>query len=210
LLREKQGISEEESGRMIDRWISEADSKSWIAPKGRTGLFKCNSDGNTLIIYDPENSDTEIARLDFEEIRSNGKEQPESLAQYFLPKNSGKKDIVGFQIATAGTESERSVTGFNDADDAESAHLLYGLANRVAEDFAGMLHTELKDKTGACGKAGRRYSPGYPGLTIENNDVIHTLLNAGDLGIRLTEASGFLPMSTTAAIVCFHPDAVYV
>ncbi len=208
LLREKQGAAE--ASEKIDRWITEADSKSWIAPKGRSGLFKCNSDGNTLIIYDPYDEAVEIALLDFEKIRGNGKEQPESLAQYFLPKKSGKKDIVGFQIATAGIESERAVAAFNDAGDAESAHLLYGLANRVAEDFAGMLHAGLKDKTGACEKAGRRYSPGYPGLKIENNDVIHALLNAGDLGIRLTEASGFLPMSTTAAIVCFHPETAYV
>ncbi len=210
LFREKAGLSEKESDNLIDHWITEAGKHSWITPKGRTGLFKCNSDGNALIIYDPEDDRKEIARLDFETIQNNSQTKPESIARYFLPKESGKKDIIGFQIATAGKGSTRSVEMFNDAGDSESAHLLYGLANRVAEDFAGMLHSELKDKTDACGKSGRRYSPGYPGLSIENNRTIHAMLNADDLGITLTEASGFLPMSTTAAIVCFHPDAVYV
>ncbi len=210
VLREKQGLLKNDSERLIDHWINEADKNAWIKPTGRTGLFKCNRVGDALVIYDIHDDEKEIARIDFEAIRSNGRSRPESLAHYFLPIESGKKDIIGLQISTAGTCSAQTVETFQQHGDVESAHLLSGLANRVAEDLAGMLHSNLKNRTGAGDSSGRRYSPGYPGLQIEANAVIYDLLNAGELGITLTDAGGFFPLSTTAAIVCFHPDAEYV
>ncbi len=47
------------------------------------------------------------------------------------------------------------------------------------------------------------------GEDLANNRVIHEILGSADLGISLTEASEFDPPSTTAAVVCFHPDAGY-
>ena len=209
-VREKQGVTKEISEKLIDQWINDVDHNNWIDPQGRSGIFKCNSDGNMLIIYDIEDDETEIAKLNFDKIQNNGKEKPESIARYFLPKSSGKKDIIGFQIATAGTSSAKNVAKFQQEGNVESAHLLSGLSNRIAEDFANMLHLDLKTKTNSDKKTGRRYSPGYPGLGIENNVVIHNLLSAEDLGITITEASGFFPLSTTAGIVCFHPEAEYM
>ena len=59
-------------------------------------------------------------------------------------------------------------------------------------------------------KQGQRYSPGYGALAdMSNNRVIWEVLNAGDLGITLTDANEFDPPSTTAAVVCFHRDAGY-
>jgi 5-methyltetrahydrofolate--homocysteine methyltransferase len=209
MLRKKQGITEASSNDLIDHWIHEADRNSWVEPMGRMGVFRCNSDGNSLVIYDPSDEEKEIARVDFESPEISDNQKPASVARYFLPKESGKKDIVGLQIVTAGTSSGKAVEMFRENGDSESAHLLYGLANRVAEDFAGMLHHELKISTGSDEKAGKRYSPGYPGLKLENNAVIHDLLRADELGITMTEAHGFLPLSTTSALVCFHPEAEY-
>ena len=42
------------------------------------------------------------------------------------------------------------------------------------------------------------------------NRTIHETLHAQELiGVRITEAGEFSPTGTTAAVVCFHPDARY-
>ena len=89
--------------------------------------------------------------------------------------------------------------------------MLQGLGDRVAEDLAEYVHQLLRQQTGR-GKSrdGQRYSPGYPALEdLVNNQTIYRILHPQDLGITLTEANEFDPPSTTAAVVCFHPDAGY-
>jgi 5-methyltetrahydrofolate--homocysteine methyltransferase len=42
------------------------------------------------------------------------------------------------------------------------------------------------------------------------NRTILDLLHATELiGVKITEAGEFSPTGTTAAVVCFHPDAHY-
>lgn len=102
-----------------------------------------------------------------------------------------------------------AVEKFKEAGDTESALMLQGLANRYAEDFAEFLHKKMREFAGLGEKDGKRYSPGYPGIPLKENDVLYKLLHGEDLGIILTEAHGFLPLATTAALVLFHKDTGY-
>src|SRR3954462_10918335 len=44
-------------------WKEASADGGYLHPKVRLGYFPCNSDGNDLVIFDPENPDTEIERL---------------------------------------------------------------------------------------------------------------------------------------------------
>ena len=44
----------------LERMWREQD---YLRPRARLGYFPCNSDGNELVIFDPENPDEEIERL---------------------------------------------------------------------------------------------------------------------------------------------------
>lgn len=120
-------------------------------------------------------------------------------------------DFVGLQITTAGEDQEKAVEEFQRKGDSESALLLQGLGDRIAEDFAEYIHQLLKQRAGLKrDQGGKRYSPGYPALeSLSANKTLFNILGADDLGISLTDSNGFYPTSATGAVVCFHPDASY-
>ncbi len=106
---------------------------------------------------------------------------------------------------------DRAVQSLKDGD-RESAWVLQGLSNRVAEDMADQANKILEQTLfGDDSGSGARYSPGYPAMTdVTNNKLPADLLDAVEhLGIRLTDCCEFHPTGTTAVVLCFHPDAGY-
>ena len=65
------------------------------------GYFPCNSDGNELVIFDPEDHDKEIERLVFPR---QPKHDRICLADFYRPIDSGERDVVALQAVTAGDE----------------------------------------------------------------------------------------------------------
>lgn len=196
-------------------WTERAARHQWLEPKGCIGLFPCQSEGDDVIIYRPEDvtrgdaTPRTLARLHFDLLAGGDGTDAFSPAQFFLSRESGRMDVAGVLIATAGMRSQEVIRRFQSEGDSESAHLLQGLADRTAEDLAAMLHDRLRATLRVAAGYGARYSPGYPGLAITFNRFLYDLLEAEKLDIGLTEAFQFIPTSTTAAVVCFHPAAGY-
>ncbi|MBF0287689.1 MAG: homocysteine S-methyltransferase family protein [SAR324 cluster bacterium] len=193
-----------------EKWIHEANHNQWIEPLGKIGLFPCQATGDKVILYDPDNLENELARIDFTVVVGKGSLDIFSAAQFFLPQSSGKMDVIGLQISTGGTASPAAVEQFKNSGDSESALFLQGLSDRAAEDMASYLHQQLRTIVRVGKDTGTRYSPAYPGLQdIAANQIIYELLGAKEDGIELTDACEFVPTSTTAAVVCFNPAASY-
>ena len=168
----------------------------------------------SAVSHQMKNLEQELGRINWNVVvgkSKNGSKDVFSVAQYFHPKASGIMDVIGLQITTAGSRMEEVITDFKAEHDSESALYLQGLGDRVAEDFAEYIHGLMGQRTGRKkDQMGQRYSPGYPALEdLSNNKVIYDILKTEDLGIALTSANEFDPPSTTAAVVCFHPDAGY-
>ena len=176
------------------------------------GIYPCQSEGDEVILYDPDQPDREIARLQFTTVIGSSRKDLVCAAQYFQPKSSGKLDAIGLQLTTGGIQVERAIAERKAEGDSEACLLLQGLADRIAEDMAEHLHQEQRRLMGAGTGAGQRWSPGYPGMrNIAMNGVILKCLQASELtGVVLTEACEFMPTGTTAAAVSFHPDARYM
>ncbi|NIR56427.1 MAG: dihydropteroate synthase [Nitrospinaceae bacterium] len=210
----KKGVTNEQLKALRDEWLKKADTERWITPRARFAVLPAQSEGDDLLIYDPSDLEKELGRIRWNPVigkSKNGTKDVFSVAQYFHPKSSGIMDVVGLQITTAGSRMEEEIARFKNEHDSESALYLQGLGDRVAEDFAEYIHGLMGQRTGRKkDQLGQRYSPGYPALEdLANNRVICEILNTEDLGIRLTEANEFDPPSTTAAVVCFHPEASY-
>ncbi|MFQ5481150.1 MAG: vitamin B12 dependent-methionine synthase activation domain-containing protein, partial [Nitrospinaceae bacterium] len=208
------GVRLEDLKALAAEWIEKADRNRWIRPQARFALLPAQADGDQLILYDPADLSRELGRIVWTVCigrGQKGKKDKFSVAQYFHAKDSGVMDVAGLQITTAGRELEAAVRRFKEENDSESALYLQGLGDRVAEDLAEYVHQLQRQRTGRD-KAGdgERYSPGFPALEeLKNNQVIFDILHPQDLGIALTEANEFDPPSTTAAVVCFHPQAGY-
>jgi len=209
--RSRRGETVEELNALLDSWIKHADHEKWIQPMGIWGIFPCFSENDTLVVLDPSDREQEVARFQFDRVIGGDRKDTVSGAQYFASRDSGQLDAVGLQLSTSGPQVDYQINRFRVEGDSESCLLLQGLSDRVAEDMADLLHRTMLEFLNLPPRTGIRWSPGYPAITdTVHNRYIFELLHADTLlGVQITEAGEFSPTGTTAAIVCFHPDARY-
>src|SRR5690606_11233165 len=159
------------------------------------GIYPCQADGDTVIVYDPETARDEIARFGFTVVIGGEKKDTVAGSQYFHPVDSGQLSAIGLQLTTSGPQVDDFLAEMKASGDSESNLFLQGLSDRVAEDMAEHLHQLMRELMGIGPKQGQCWSPGYPGLRdIHLNAKIHELLGGGELlGVKLTDASEFSP-----------------
>jgi 5-methyltetrahydrofolate--homocysteine methyltransferase len=193
----------------LDRMKREALREKWLNPQGVYGLFPCQSEGDNLIVYNPENLDQALTRFTFPR-------QPYDehlcLADYYASVASGQMDVVAFQIVTVGQEASDRFDRLQAANDYTEAYFTHGLGVQTAEATADYLHEHLRREMGIPENQGKRYSWGYPAIPeLEDHRKIFELLPAVDteLGIHLSPAYQLIPEQSTAAIIVHHPQAKY-
>lgn len=193
----------------LDKMKREALRQKWLAPQAVYGLFPAQSEGDDLIIYNPDNLDEVLTRLSFPR-------QPYDehlcLADYYAPVESGQMDVVAFQIVTVGQEASERFDKLQSAHDYTEAYFTHGLAVQAAEATAEYMHEHLRREMGIPENRGKRYSWGYPAIPeLEDHKKIFELLPAvtTELGISLSPAYQLIPEQSTAAIIVHHPQAKY-
>jgi 5-methyltetrahydrofolate--homocysteine methyltransferase len=209
-------------------------ASGWFEPQAVWGYFPAQGDGNDVVAYDvapaskvslsptdPPPTLRELVRFSFP-CQKDGRRL--CLADFFLPKSSGRMDVIAWSPLTAGPQG--------DAQDATGVrrgriHKVSVLARfecgncreagRIcAQDHArGAGHrrrrfSHVRDLFHQKHR-GSRYSFGYPACpNLEDQTKLLALLHPEEnVGVRLT--TGFLlePEQSTSAIVVHHPAAKY-
>ena len=197
----------------LDKMTREAMREKWLKPQGVYGYFPCQSDGDDLIIYQPDTvnsaSPDELTRFTFPR-------QPYddhlALSDYFAPLDSGRLDVVAFQVVTVGQEATERFDKLQADHDYTAAYFTHGLAVQTAEATAEYLHRHIRRELGLAESQGKRYSWGYPAIPeLEDHRKVFQLLPAveTELGITLSPAFQLIPEQSTAAIIVHHRDARY-
>ena len=188
--------------------------EGWLKPQGVYGFFPCQVDGDNLIIYSPlPPSDGKGKRVEL--TRLNFPRQPYDdhlcLADYFAPLDSGRLDVVAFQVVTVGQSATEKFDALQASNDYSEAYFLHGLAVQTAEATAEYLHQHIRRELGLPQGQGKRYSWGYPAVPdLEDHRKVFDLLPAEkELGMSLTPAFQLVPEQSTAAIIIHHPQARY-
>jgi len=185
----------------------DAERNGWLRPRARYGFFPANSENNDLVIFDPEDPDREIERFTFP--RQPARERL-CLADYFQPIDSGKKDVVAFQVVTMGSAATQRTEETQARGDYSESYFSHGLSVSSAEGLAEMVHQRTRAMLGIGEETGKRYSWGYPSCPdLEQHLLVDKLLDMGSIGVEVTDGFQFSPEQTTAAIVIPHPDAKY-
>ncbi|MEN8242899.1 MAG: methionine synthase [Chloroflexota bacterium] len=185
---------------------------NWLQPQGVYGYWPSQSQGDDLVVYDPESvaskNPVEIARFAFP--RQAGREQL-CLADYFASTESAKFDVVALQVVTVGQQATEKFDKLQDAGDYSEGYYIHGLAVQTAEAAAEYLHRHIRRELGLTEDQGKRYSWGYPAIPdLDDHQIVFDLLPAGDaLGMSLTSAYQLVPEQSTAAIIVHHPKAKY-
>jgi 5-methyltetrahydrofolate--homocysteine methyltransferase len=187
--------------------VREAERDGWLEPKVVYGYYPCQSQGQSLIVYDPTDRRKELTRLEFPR-------QPERerlcLADYFRSVESGEYDVVALQVVTMGTKVDDMTEALQHQGDYSRSYFIHGLAVSLAEALAEYTNKLVRQSLGLTSEQGRRYSWGYPACPdLEEHVKVFGVLPVDKIGVSLTDAYQLIPEQSTAAIVVHHPEAKY-
>jgi 5-methyltetrahydrofolate--homocysteine methyltransferase len=190
-----------------------------LVPRAVYGYFPAQSSGNDLIVYDAD-ARTERARFTFPR-------QPEGkrlcLADYFASVESGRMDVVAFDLVTVGRRASEYSQELFQRDNYADYLYFHGLSVESAEALAEYWHRHIRQEMGIAdhdakklnelfrqGYQGSRFSFGYPACpNLEDQTKLFELLDPARIDVSLTEEFQLEPEQSTSAIVIHHPEARY-
>ncbi|WP_445487146.1 methionine synthase [Niallia sp. 03133] len=204
----------------VENLLLQAEKNNWINPQGVYQFFPAQSDGNKVLIYNPENQKDVIQVFDFPRQE---KAPFLCLADYVKPVESGKMDYVAFFAVTSGNKIRAASESLKAEGKFLESHALQSLALEVAEGFAELIHRQIRDRWGfpdptdftmkdrfSAKYQGQRYSFGYPACPeLEDQKKLFDLITPDNIGIHLTEECMMEPEASVSAMVFAHPDARY-
>jgi 5-methyltetrahydrofolate--homocysteine methyltransferase len=188
--------------------LREARQRRYMEPKAVYGYYPCQSSGDDLILYDPQDHAREIER--FRIPRQPDQEQL-CLADYFASVESGRKDVVALQVVTIGQKATELIDELQASGDYSAAYYIHGLGAEMAEGMAEYVHRIVRRELGLAAEQGKRYSWGYPAIPdLEDHAKVFGVLPVREtIGVDLTTSYQLVPEQSTAAVVVHHPRAVY-
>ncbi len=207
------GVKGEEWSRLVREDFQPRLERMWreqtyLHPRALLGYFPCNSDGNELVVWDPDApGERELERLTFPR-------QPRHdricLADFYRPLASAEVDVVALQAVTAGDEVTELLASLERDGEFAEQLFVHGLGVQTAEGAAEWLHSRARSELGIAHDQGRRYSWGYPACPEQSeHEKVFRLLDAPQIGLRLSGGYAVEPEQSTLAIVAHHPQAVY-
>ncbi|MGD9688677.1 MAG: methionine synthase [Phycisphaerales bacterium] len=184
------------------------------------GWFPCNSDGNDLIIWDPEGTRRELDRFTFP--RQSGRQRL-CISDFFRPVDSGQVDVIGLSCVTMGREVTEAAQRLFKANNYTEYLYLHGMGVECAEALAELWHKRMRQELGIAGDdsprirelftqkyRGSRYSFGYPACPdMSDQERLFRLIDPSRIGCELTDNWQIVPEQSTSAIVVHHPEAKY-
>ena len=212
--------------RQVQRIEDAMLSRSDIAANAVFKFFPCRSDGQWLIVYEPD-GEKELERFYF------GRQQEREglcLSDYARPVGDGPADYLAMFATTVGPGVRALSERWKNEGKYLDSHTLQALAIESAEGFAELLHKrirtmwnigepsglkisgedELRDLFRANYR-GKRYSFGYPACPrLEDQEKLFALLDvAANIGVELTDGYMMDPEGSVSAVVFHHPQAKY-
>ena len=207
--------------------ISKIIEEKWITPKAVFGIFPCNSVGDDIEIYDPNDPEKLLCVQNC--LRQQTKKvegQPNlSLSDFISPKESGIKDYIGAFVVSSGIGLERIIEEFERNHDDYNSIMLKSIADRFAEALSEYLHSEVRNQYWGYSEEndftnedlvsekyrGIRPAPGYPACPshLEKNDIFNLLDAEKNTGVFLTETLAMSPASSVSGWYFSHPESKY-
>jgi 5-methyltetrahydrofolate--homocysteine methyltransferase len=210
---------------VLERWKQRIFEENLLHPQAIYGYFPCQSEGNSLHIYQPEEAETgnltkPLVTWEFPRQKSLRRL---CIADFFVPKEMGKIDVFPMQAVTMGNMATEFAQKLF-ADHQYTDYLYFhGMAVQMAEALAEWLHTRIRRELGFGDKdpdnirdilaqryQGSRYSFGYPACpNIQDQYQQLELLGCDRINLYMDESEQLYPEQSTTAIVAYHPVAKY-
>ena len=196
-----------------------------LEARGVQAFWPAASNGDDLVLYADATRSVERARLPMlrQQRAPDAKAACYCLADFVAPVGSGLEDHVGGFAVTAGIGADALVARYEADHDDYRAILVKALADRLAEAFAEWLHQRVRAQWGyGAGEAlsneeliaekyrGIRPAFGYPACPDHTpKRELFDWLDAGEIGMALTESLAMTPAASVSGIYLAHPKARY-
>lgn len=192
---EWQRIRDEKAVPILERIMAMCRGRNVLGPLIAYGYFRCRRDGSALVVE----GDFKPVRFDFPRERHS----PNRCVADFFPDG-----FIAIQLATVGSRVIDVAADLFKKKSYSDAFFLKGLAAEAAEATAKYGHRHVRRELGAGEDQGERFSPGYPSFPdLFAQRKILKLLDAGRIGVTLTETCQLIPEYSTTAIISIDPQA---
>jgi len=198
----------------------------WFTANAVYGYWPAASQGDDIIVFDEQG---ERERMRFNMLRQQQMQKDGTylcLSDFVAPldeqRAKGFRDHIGAFAVTAGIDTDKVAKRFEADHDDYSAILAKGMADRLAEAFAEVMHQRARREWYAPDERldhealireryrGIRPAFGYPACPDHTEKgKLFDLLGAPDVGITLTEHYAMSPAASVSGIYLGHPSARY-
>ncbi|MBP0019291.1 MAG: methionine synthase [Cyanobacteria bacterium SBLK] len=207
---------------ILAEWKQRILEEESLHPTLIYGYFPCQSEGNTLYIYDWSNPEEKREVAKFEFPRQKDKRRL-CIADFFAPKGSGTIDVFPMQAVTMGEIATEYAKKLFESDDYTNYLYYHGMAVQTAEALAEWSHVRIRKELGFGDKEpdnlrdilqqryqGSRYSFGYPACpNMQDQYTQLELLGCDRINLYMDESEQLYPEQSTTAIIAYHPVAKY-
>ena len=213
------GWAKQELRPVLKRMLAIAEADDILHPRAAYGYWKAAGQGNDLVLFDTDGT-TELARF---ALPRQPKEDGECIADFVRDIDDGERDVVGLQVVTMGARASEVARAWFEENRYQDYLYLHGLSVEMAEAMAEYVHKRIRAELGfaaeddremekmlAQGYRGSRYSFGYPACPrLEDQAPILRLLDAGRIGVALSDEFQLDPEQSTSALVIVNKRAKY-
>ncbi len=224
-------LVETEGRPRLRAWLDRIQTEGWLEAAVVYGYFPAVSEGDDLVIlhHGPENATdggsggvpgTERLRFSFPR---QTRDRHLCLSDFVASRESGKVDVVPFQLVTMGSRISDEANKLYAANEYRDYLEIHGLSVQLTEALAEFWHTRVREELGFAGDdpadleghfkldyRGARYSFGYPACPdLEDRAKLVELLKPEVIGVTLSEELQLHPEQSTDAMVLHHPEAKY-
>jgi 5-methyltetrahydrofolate--homocysteine methyltransferase len=212
---------EEKVYPVLARWKERILTENLLHPQVVYGYFPCQSEGNSLHVYDPDGDRTQpFVTWKFPRQRSMRRY---CIADFFASKASGQMDVLPMQAVTMGHVASEVAQELFKANNYTEYLYFHGMAVQLAEALAEWTHTRIRRELGfgdqdpdnirdmlAQRYQGSRYSFGYPACpNVQDQFKQLELLKSDRINLYMDESEQIYPEQSTTAFVAYHPAAKY-
>ena len=204
----------------VEKMLARVDLERLILPQALYRFFPANSDGDSLILFDPANPAQELMRIDFPRQAAG---ERLCVADFVRPLAGGVRDNMALFVASCGRGVREKSEAMKEAGDYLNSHLLQALALELAEATAEFLHKRIRTSWGIVDDPslsmkqlynaeyrGIRVSFGYPACPeLSDQQKLFRLLEPESIGVQLTDGDMMDPEASVSALVFHHPQGRY-
>ncbi len=209
---------------IFERLKKQCRDENILQPAAVYGYFPCASEGDDLIVFDPDDHSRPVEQFTFPRQSTR---RGLCISDFFMSveecEAAGRRDVLGLSCVTMGSRVSKITKTLFEADDYTEYLYMHGIGVEAAEALAELWHKHMRAELGIDNDdspqirdlfqqkyRGSRYSFGYPACPeMSDQEKLFRLLEPGRIGCHLTENWQIDPEQSTSALIVHHPQAKY-